>query len=90
MQTGGIEQVLRDFNKCCLRLYADTTYIKKRQKWRVKWKYSFFELSNKYSPKKFIPKTINQERPSAGEHEIKTYLFPQIVQIAHMADYELI
>ena len=40
MQTGGIEQVLTDFNKCCLRLCADTTYMRKRQKKRVIWKQS--------------------------------------------------
>ena len=52
-----------------------------------------FELkysSNKHSTKKFIPKTINQQRPSAGEHGIKTRFLSQTVQRVHMADDELI
>lgn len=39
METQGIEQVLRKFNKHDLRLCDDTTHLKKGQKERVIWKH---------------------------------------------------
>ena len=92
METQGIEQVLRKFNKHYLRLCDDTTYLKKRQKERVIWKHPLNWKNHQTNIvlRNLHQKTINQERPSAGEHDLKIYLLPQIAQIVHMADHELI